>query len=777
MKLRAAIFVLLAIACQAQVHTAFQRGVAAYRRGDLDAAHAELMRVVAAYKSGSVRDASQIADAAEAYQMLGLIHESDQAFQAAAKLNPKSTDVLVRWGKLCLQAWDEQEALKQFEAALKLDPNSPGALTGLAEIRSDQWDGSADNLAEKALKADPDYVPAMVLEARLALEDEKPDAAAADVARALKIDPDSLPALAMSAAESYQRGDPAETQKRVAAVLKRNPHYGEVYFMLGHFAMLHRRLREARDFLNLATEKDLELWKAWSELGITELRLGHEAEARKALETAYKGDPFNAWTVNTLRLIDLYALFEQFETPNFRVKLHQKEAGVMRPYVEELLERALGTFVKEYGYKPPEKVVFEMFPDHEDFAVRTVGVPGLGALGASFGTVVAMDSPAGRTAGEFHWGSTLWHETAHVITLGTTDNRIPRWFTEGLSVYEEWRAGWGDAIDLDTIRALQQDRLMAVADLNKGFVRPTYVGQVQFAYYEAGMWCRFIVEKYGFEKVLALLAAYKDGAENVAALEKTLGKPTADLDKEFRAWLEPKTGPLVKAIDLKWHENRSQQELQDEVARHPNNFLAQIHLAHDWFESGKTEPENLDKALYHAGVARKLFPEFTGEGNSYELTAKILTGRGKLDEAAQELLLWVAAGGRDPETAKTLATLLTQLKRQKDAARVLEGWLYIVPQDPEIHNQLGALYLDLAKDEANAGARAIREYTVALAMKPVDLAAAHFNLARAYAAAHRNGEARSETLAALEVAPNFGPAQKLLLELTDSEGKTWPKNP
>jgi cellulose synthase operon protein C len=770
MKTRAILFALFAIACQTQVHTAFQRGVTAYRRGDTAAARTELSRVIAAYEAGSVRDAAQIADAAEAYQMLGRIHDGDAAFQVAAKRDPKSPDIRTRWGRLALQAYDEPEAVKQFEEALKLDPKSPGALTGLAEVRSGQWDGSADHLAEEALKANPEYVPAMVLQARLALEDEKPDAAAKDLERALKTDPDSLEALAMSAAEAYQRGNAAETQRRIAAVLQRNPHYGEMYFTLAHFAGLHRQLREARDFLAVATEKDPELWKAYSELGIAELRLGHETEARKALEAAYSGDRFNPWTTNTLLLMDSYARFERFDTPNFHVKLHQKEAAVMRPYVEELLERALGTFVKEYGYKPPEKVTFEMFPDHEDFAVRTLGIPGLGALGASFGTVVAMDSPAGRPAGEFHWGSTLWHEVAHVVTLGATNYRIPRWFTEGLSVFEEGRAGWGDPIDLDTIRQLQQDRLMTIADLNKGFVRPTYVGQVQFAYYEAGMLCRFIVETYGMDKVLALLAAYKDGAENVPALEKVLGKPTTDLDKEFRAWLTTKNGAVVKAINLEWRGKKSQQELQDEVARHPDNFFAQVHLAHAWMDAG-----NLDAALFHAGAARKVFPEFTGEGNSYELAAKIYAERGDKEAAVRELLLWAKAGGRSPEAAKKLAALLVELKRPKEAAQVLESFLYIVPQDPAIHTQLGALYVELAPSDPVAGARGIREYTVALSMKPVDLAQAHFDLARAYAVVHRNSEARSETLAALEVAPNFGPAQKLLLELTDSEEKTWPK--
>ena len=73
----------------------------------------------------------------------------------------------------------------------------------------------------------------------------------------------------------------------------------------------------------------------------------------------------------------------------------------------------------------------EVYPDHEDFAVRTLGMPGLGALGVTFGYSIAMDSPSGRKPGSFHWASTLWHEMSHVFTLTTTKHRVPRWFTEG----------------------------------------------------------------------------------------------------------------------------------------------------------------------------------------------------------------------------------------------------------------------------------------------------------------------------------------------------------
>jgi len=53
-----------------------------------------------------------------------------------------------------------------------------------------------------------------------------------------------------------------------------------------------------------------------------------------------------------------------------------------------------------------------------------------------------------------------------------------------------------------------------------------------------------------------------------------------------------------------------------------------------------------------------------------------------------------------------------------------------------------------------------------LAWQPVDPAHSHYELARALHTAHRAGEARDEVLQALEVAPNYKPAQQLLLQLT-----------
>ena len=97
-----------------------------------------------------------------------------------------------------------------------------------------------------------------------------------------------------------------------------------------------------------------------------------------------------------------------------------------------------------------------MFPKHDDFAVRTVGLPGMiGALGACFGRVVTLDSPKARPPGDFNWAPTLWHELAHVMTLQLSKQRVPRWLTEGISTYEEklGSPAWGREGELSFVAA------------------------------------------------------------------------------------------------------------------------------------------------------------------------------------------------------------------------------------------------------------------------------------------------------------------------------------
>jgi Flp pilus assembly protein TadD len=382
-------------------------------------------------------------------------------------------------------------------------------------------------------------------------------------------------------------------------------------------------------------------------------------------------------------------------------------------------------------------VQVEVYPDHEDFAVRTMGMPGLGALGVTFGYVVAMDSPSGRPPGTFHWASTMWHELSHVYVLSMTKHRVPRWFTEGLAVHEETAASpeWGDRLDPHVIMAIKDKKLLPVAELDRGFVRPTYPAQVVVSYFEAGRMCDFIDKEWGWPKLLAMIHDFADGASTSDVIEKELGLKPEQFDKGFLAALNAETAKTVDGFDA-WRKQ-----------------LKKV--------SEEYQERDYDAIIRDASAIRDTYPDFVESGNVYQILADAYVAKGDKKAAIAELERYAKVGGRSPDTLKQLATLLEEAGNRKEAAEVLDRLNYIQPIDEDLHRRLGDLWLSLGNT-----AGAIREYQAVLAKAPTDPAASHFNLAKAYRTANRPDAAKDELLLSLESAPGFRPAQKMLLELS-----------
>jgi tetratricopeptide (TPR) repeat protein len=188
-----------------------------------------------------------------------------------------------------------------------------------------------------------------------------------------------------------------------------------------------------------------------------------------------------------------------------------------------------------------------------------------------------------------------------------------------------------------------------------------------------------------------------------------------------------------------------------------------------WRDSLKTVNELVKNKDYAAAIKtgleiRDLYPDFVEVGNVYECLAKAYEGTNDKASAMAELDRYVHIGGRNPDTLMHLATLLAEAGKKKEAEAVLERLNYIYPMAPELHQRLGELLLDQGD-----AAGAIREFKVLLARNPQDVAHAHYDLALAYQRNHQTAPARDESVAALEIAPGFRPAQKLLLELSGDE--------
>ena len=725
--------------------------------GQEDRARSIYETFVTYYTNNDPESAPELTLIARALVHLGRYQDANDMYRSAIEADSDYLEAQLGAAELFTEKYQYADAATFLDDALKINGNSARAYLDVALNKRNDGGDEVTAALGRALTINPNLVEAIALKAALALEMGQFDAATAELDKAVKINPRSLEAHSLRAALFYLQDKDFEPQ--VAATLAINPRYGGVYNTLSRYATITRRTEQAAAFARRATELAPKLWDAHLNLGMALLRLGEMQPGRAAVEKAFKGDPFNLWAKNTLDLLDSMADFRETRRGAFVIKASAQESDVLSPYAANLLEEAAAKLTAKYKFTPKGPIIVEIFQNHEDFAVRTLGMPGLGALGVCFGFVIAQDSPSARDAGEFNWGSTLWHEYTHVITLQMTDFRIPRWFSEGLSVYEERRArpGWGDDWNPLFIRSFIDGRWFKIADLDAGFQRPRSPQDVPIAYFEASQICEFIVERFGFDAILQMLAMYREKAKTPDVLRQVLKLSESDFDREFFAYVEKKARPLHQALSTQ--NNVAASMTKEEVLKQlatQDTFALRIRAAELLAADGDTAG-----AVVHYIRAIELFPYAATQGNPYDSLAKLLEQKGDAAQAASVLEGLVKTDENNLEALKTIARIRSALGERQKALDALRASFFISPFDYKLHTQAGELSVDL-KDYGQA----LTEFQVALALQPPNIAEANFNVATAYHALGRQREAKRSVLRALEAAPRYEKAQELLLKIT-----------
>lgn len=680
---------------------------------------------------------------AEGFWGLDQWERANEQFRLATQPTDSKALYKVRWGRLLFERFNSADAAGLFREALQKDPSNAGAYLGLAMVFADNFDGKAAEDCAKAIELDPKLAEAHELMAQLELENGDRAASATEADKAVALENDALDAMAIHAAiELIADRSPDAWFAKIQAI---NPGYGKGYALVAHELELNYRYEDAVNYYRKAIKADPRLWSAHSALGIDLMRLGQEDEPRKELELSYNNGYRNAATVNSLRLLDSYKNFETFRDDNTIIKLDKSEADVLLPYIRPELHTIIATYEKKYRMKLPAPVQVEVYPNHDDFAVRTTGMPGMGgALGVTFGEVVAIDSPSAHSPGDLNWGSTLWHEMSHVYILTATHHRVPRWFTEGLAVHEEGErsAEWKNRATPEVLAAIRDGKLLPITKLNRGFVYPTYPSQVIVSYFQAGTVCDFIQEKWGAGKLLDMVHSYAQLQTTPQAIQQDLGLAPEEFDKQYLAWIDAQYGAEAAHFD-EWREK-----------------LKALAAA--------SEQKQYDTVLSQGPALAAMYPQYVGDANVYEMMANAGRAKGDSKAEAAALSAYEHQGGQNPDLLKRLASLEDAAGQRTEAAATLERINYTYPvRDEDLHKRLGDLLYSLRQYDG-----AIREYAVLVASQPVDKAGAEFDLAQAYLAAGQKDKAEDSVLAALEIAPGFRPAQKLLLELQGPGTKT-----
>jgi len=585
------------------------------------------------------------------------------AFENVLKLNPKAADALVGKAAAALQAFELKDAEKSLDDALKLQPNRTDALRLKADLLLVGTDtNGAYKLLEKAKSINPRDVATLARMAAIHLLRKEADAFAAIV----------------KDVESFDL-KPGMFYHELASCLEDRKLYtqAETYF---------RKSIELRPLVP----------NARCSLGMLYMRLGKEKDARDLLTKAFEADPFHIRIANTLKVLRHLDKYETLKTEHFDLRFDPKNDRVLAEFLAEYLESTYAELAKLFQYEPPDRILIEVFNNHEMFSGRTIGLPDLHTIGACTGKVIAMASPNGQgVRAPFGWTRVIRHELVHIFNLAQTDFQCPHWLTEGLAVRNEGIARPKEWLKILAER-IQKDDLLNLDTIMLGCVRPKNADEWTLAYCQSLLYVQFAAKTYGEPCLGKILNAYKRGLDTDAAIRAGCEVAKAEFEKGYTAFVNDIV-KNIRGVQKKPREKElTYEELQKVVKESPDDLDLKARLAEQYVR----RRENVDEAKK---MIDEVWEKKPGHPIAALLRSRFLTDDGDSEAAIAALELGLKDSPGD-ERLKAAAIRLYQ--KTNDNAKLAPYLEEIVGYDPDDLDSR----LRLAKIRTEAGKHAEAEW-------------------------------------------------------------------
>jgi tetratricopeptide (TPR) repeat protein len=688
----------------------------------------------------------------------------DKVYEAAKQADPNCSDVYLASGELALSKHDYAMAAKVFQEGLKKSPDNPDFNFGLAQAYEPSDRKLMLAALESALKRNPRHIDSLLLLADHLIDAEAYAKAEETLGQVLAVNPDQPTAWAYRAVLAHLRNQPElEVQARGNA-LKNWASNPAVDQLIGLKLSQKYLFQEGSQHQRQALEFAPAYVPAKAQLAQDLLRLGDESTGWRLIHEVHDADGYDVTAYNLVTLLDTMKSYRSLTNDDFIVRMSPSEADIFGDRVLDLLGRAKKSLVQKYGFSLDQRVVVEVFPESKDFEIRTFGLPdNPGYLGVCFGQVITANSPAANPGHPVNWEAMLWHEFCHVVTLGMTQHKMPRWLSEGISVFEETQANpsWGQHVNPQFREMLLGDDLVPVSQLSSAFLAPESPMHLQFAYLESALVVDFMVRQYGIGSLKSLLHDLGEGTEINQAIERRMA-PLKEIDRQFAAHAKQLAKDLAPGLDFTKPKRDgmmgvSVDNLVDTTKIHPNNYWALLRRAQQCVDAQQWQEAKipLQKLI-------ELYPSDRGANSAYRVLAKVHRALGELKEERQVLTRLAEI---DDEALDAYLRLEEAAQADKDWPTVIQNAKRALAVNPLI----APPYRGLAQaSEAGEDWRtAAGAYRTLLLLDPPNPAEVHFMLARVL---HRMGsaEARLHVLSALEDMPRNREALRLLLAINQA---------
>lgn len=685
-----------------------------------------------------------------------------QYFQLAQKKDPKLEAAYLAEGHLALSKNDSTRAAEVFRAGLKAHGETANLRAGLAlAYANGDREKQQENIV-RALELNPIHAGALLNQAELLINAEKFLEAEAAIQKVLSVCDTHPEAWALRAAiAQLSAADAGKVSSARMNALKRWDKNPQVDHTLGRVLSRAYRFAEGAGYQRQALNFAPEFLPAKVQLCHDLLRLGEEDEAWKLAAAIREKDGYNVQAHNVSLLEQEMRGYTTQSFADFILKMPKRDWPIYGERALALLREAKGVLSAKYGLEIKRPVIVEFFGEQQDFAIRTFGsLGGQGLLGVCFGSVITMNSPGGLAHGRNNWESTLWHEFCHVITLTLTQNKMPRWLSEGISVHEENLRNpvWGMAMNTDFRRMiLEEEATTPVGQLSSAFLNPKSSDHLLFAYYQSSQVVAYLLEKYGAEKFQSILRDLASDKRINEALERNtcaLGQ----LEKDFEKHLNSKARLFGSKADWTKPEAEDVNPLEvDSLAayakKHPNNLWAihqQIELS--------MEQEKWQEVLPLADKLIELVPDDFSADGGYQVKASTLR---KLNRAEEEVAVLRLVAERESSAMPIFLRLIEMDLAHHDWVQAQTNAQRAIALNPFLRAPQSALAE--SAEALGQKADAISAHRRVLILDPSSASTTHFRLAKLLRDTDAT-QAKKHLLDSLALAPRFREGHELLKE-------------
>ena len=592
--------------------------------------------------------------------------------------------------QLLIDKDNEKQAVDALHETLALNPRSADAWYTLGRVALRRFDFDSVTLAARHLQTlNPQHPLADLLRAESRLYRDDPDGAMELLAPLLERLPKLREALALVCAADALRYDEAAMERALDRYELVSPGSARPYYVVGRLLSLNRQYEAAARMLGEAIRRQ-PAWPAPQiELGLMELQSGRDARALAALEDVVDLDPYNRRAANSLHLLRQLAEYDRIETEHFIIRYRPGIDQVLADMMAEPLEQIHETVSSRFGHEPDRKTVIEVLPDHESFAVRITGMPGIHTIAASTGPVIAFEvpreGPPSKHRGPYDWARVVQHEYTHTITLSQTRNRIPHWLTEAAAVSMERAPRDYGACQL-LAGAWTTGSLFDLDEIKWAFVRPRRPGDRALAYAQSHWMVEYMDQRFGESALVRLLELYFEGVREQEAIPRALGISREQFFKDFIVWAGDELrawgllpDPLTPTLD----------DLEDEL-RWADPQLAAVMVA-----SQQARLDAITRTLAER-IGRAAGPGMDEQEKRFtaDRWPELIRPAVRIDNA--QLEAWLELHARHPDLLELRLRREIREAGEPDAVLIemLQRYAEARPVDPFPHKKLAQIWLD-----------------------------------------------------------------------------------